>query len=198
MKTPSLVLGIFLILVVIFVTACSSTPSGNGGSTPSDPSSEGPAEPAKVKDVTGRPIRMEWVNLDPRRQDPPLGLINRSSPELRELYRNPAAWVHVKPVDDETIGVLLDAFREEGFFEFAKEGRSVKSLRMGEGKGAICVMNGDKHWALIFGPGMSDTEIPELYVRLKHNIIHVHRTTLWLAPASDQDPNRTFRIPTNR
>lgn len=186
MKTP----GFALLLFAILLTACSS--SGNGTAPEVEPD-----EPIDVPTVTGRIIRVEWVNLDPRRKDPPLGLINRSSPELRQMYANPSAWEHVKPIDDLKMADLLKAFRSEGFFDEAKEGRPVDSLRMGEGKGAICLKNGDDHWALIFGSGMSDTAIPKLYRDLKHAIIYFHSTTLWLAPATSKDPNRTFQIPSH-
>ncbi len=188
MRIPSYLLFLFVILLA----ACSSAPSGNSGS--------GGAEPEEVSDVptvTGRIIRVEWVNLDPRRNDPPLGLINRSSPELRQVYANPSAWTHVKPIDDLTMANLLTAFKEYDFFDEASKGRSVESLRMGEGKGAVVVKNGDENWALVFGPGMADTVIPELYRNVKHAVIALHSSTYWLAPASEQDPNRTFRIPSN-
>ena len=185
MKSPSCLLFLFTILLA----ACSSTPSNSPG--------EEPDEPVDVPTVTGRLIRVEWVNLNPGRNDPPLGLINRSSPELRQMYANPSAWEHVKPIDDLKMGDLLKVFTSEGFFDEAKKGRPVDSLRMGEAHGAICLKNGDEHWALIFGKGMSDTPIPELYRDLKHAIIYFHSTTLWLAPSSSKDPNRTFQIPSH-
>ena len=191
-----------LALFAILLASCASSPDSNGGmpATPAGasngPGGDGPAEPVHVPSITDRPVRIEWVNLDPRRSDPPLGLINRTSPEVRELYRNSAAWAHVKPVDDDTMAALLGAFKQEGFYEHAEKGRGSESLKMGEGKGAICLLNGTEKWTLIFGPGMAATAIPDLYVKLKHNIIHVHRTTLHLAPSSPQDPNRVFRVPT--
>ena len=223
MRSPSF----YLLLFAILIAGCSSDPDGSNGSSSesgevsdsgstgesrevidsrssgearevSDKGSSGdPEEVAGVPTVTGRVIRVEWVNLDPRREDPPLGLINRSSPELRQIYAKPSAWKHVKPIDDLTMANLLTAFKEYGYFKEAKEGRSVSSLRMGEGKGAVAVKNGDDHWALIFGPGMADTVIPELYRNAKHAVITLHSTTLWLAPRSPQDPNRTDRIPSN-
>jgi len=181
-----------LYLFVILLAACSSAPSGNSGS-----GGEEPEEVSNVPTVTGRLIRVEWVNLDPRRDDPPLGLINRTSPELRQVYANPGAWTHVKPIDDLTMANLLVAFDEYDFFDEAQKGRGVSSLRMGEGKGAVVVKNGDDHWALVFGPGMADTVIPELYRNAKHAIIALHSSTYWLAPAADKDPARTFQIPSN-
>ena len=188
MRIPSYLLCLFAILLA----ACSSSPSGSNGS-----SGEEPEEVSNVPTVTGRLIRVEWVNLDPRREDPPLGLINRSSPELRQMYARPDAWRHIKPIDDLRMADLLTGFDDEGYFDEATKGRTINSLRMGEGKGAICVKNGDDHWVLVFGPGMADTVVPELYRDLKHAIIYLHSSTLWLAPSSSQDPNRTFTIPSN-
>ena len=191
MRIPSL----FLSLFVILLAGCSSTPSGTNGNA--DSPGEEPEEVSNVPTVTGRAIRVEWVNLDPARKDPPLGLINRSSPEVRQMYANPAAWQHIKPIDDLKMADLLTGYADEGFYEHATKGLGVESLRMGQGKGAVCVKNGDEKWALIFGPGMADTGIPQLYRDLKHAIIFLHSTTLHLAPSSSQDPNSTFRIPTN-
>jgi hypothetical protein len=190
MRIPSRALCLFAILLA----ACSSAPSGANGGT--DSSGHEPEEVSDVPTVTGRAIRVEWVNLDPARKDPPLGLINRSSPELRQMYANPASWQHIKPIDDLQMADLLSGFGNEGFFDEAKKGRPVESLRMGEGKGAVCLRNGDETWALVFGPGMAETAIPELYRDLKHAIIYLHSTTLHLAPAAPADPNRTFQIPT--
>lgn len=191
MRIPSCLLFLFAILLA----ACSSSPSGDPGSSGSG--GEEPEEVSNVPTVTGRIIRVEWVNLDPRRNDPPLGLINRSSPELRQVYANPTAWTHVKPIDDLTMANLLTAFEEYNFFDEAQKGRAVDSLRMGEGKGAVVVKNGDESWALVFGPGMGDTAIPELYRNAKHAVIALHSSTYWLAPSSEQDPNRVFQLPSN-
>lgn len=175
----------------ILLAACSSTGgSGNGGDSP---------EPIEgVPQVAGQQVRVEWRNLNPKRSDTPLGLVNRSSPEMRELYRQPAQYQHVKPVDDETMGVVLQAFREIGFFDHAEKGRALEEFRPGEGQhGVVHVRQGDQTWFLLFTPGLGGTEVPEIYRDAKSVIIEVHRRTYWLQPTSPQDPDRVFRVPSS-
>jgi hypothetical protein len=177
-----------ILLIPALLAGCSSSPEPEDV----DPT----AAPAPVEGISGVPIHVEWRNLNPRRPDSPLGVINRSSPELRELYRNPAAYQHVKPVDDDVMAALLGALEELGFFEHASKGVALDTFRPGEGlHGVVHVKRGEETFALVFSPGMYGSEVPEVYRDCKVAIFEVHRRTMWLAPAASEDPDRVFRSP---
>jgi hypothetical protein len=176
-----------LLSIPVLLAACASDP---------EPGDEEPSAPPPVEGISGVPIHVEWRNLNPRRPDSPLGIINHSSPELRELYLNPAACQHVKPVDDEVMAALLGALDELGFFKHAAKGPALDSFRPGEGQhGVVHVKRGEENYALVFSPGMYGSEIPEVYRDSKVAIFEVHRRTMWLAPAAPEDPDRVFRSP---
>ena len=195
---------ILLATIAILLAGCSSTPeeptpaaNGNSGSA----AFEGPEKPANVANVTGRALRVEWRNLNPRNGDQMIGLINRSSPELAQLYRNPQAFAGVKPIDDEVMANILGAYQESGFYDIATEGADVRSFSMGDGNGVVSLIDGDRKYALFF-PRMTDptearsSPIPRTYRDLKVLLISVYNSTLWLAPSAPQDPNRVFKAPT--
>jgi hypothetical protein len=93
------------------------------------------------------------------------------------------------------MGTILEAFRQVGFFEHASKGVELDSLDMGTGHGAVYCRIGDDHWTLLFGPGMGESDVPEVYRDCKGIIIEFHRRTLWLQPTTPQDPDRVFRVP---
>jgi hypothetical protein len=150
-----------------------------------------------IAGISGLPVRVEWRNLSTRRQDPPLGLINRTSPEFKELYRNPAAYNGVKPIEDEEMLTVLNALEEVGFFDHAKKGPALETFRPGPGQhGVVHLRKGEENWALVFAPGMGETDLPEVYRNAKLVVFEFHRRTMWLQPTAPQDPDRIFRVPT--
>jgi len=102
MKNPLL----WLLLLSIPAAGCGSTSTPSG-----DDYDPGAAAVSEVPNVTGNRIRVEWRNLKPSRNDVPLGLINVSSPDVssRRIYRKRDEFRGVKPIDDETMGVVLAA-----------------------------------------------------------------------------------------
>ena len=67
------------------------------------------------------------------RKDLPLGLINVSSPDLRQIYRDRDRFKGVKPIDDQTMGVVLAALEQEasglGFGLVARRAREALDQR---------------------------------------------------------------------
>jgi hypothetical protein len=186
-----------LFLIPPLLVACGSTGTGGGSGSPGDGELE--PIPESVPRITGQKVRVEWKNLNPRRNDPPLGLINSSSPTVAELYRRPDLDQHVKPVDDEKMAVILEAFKQVDFYEFATEGVTLDSLRMGDAHGAVYVRQGDRHHTLVFRPGQGGTGLPQVYRDCKQIIIEFHRRTYWPRPTkTNQDPSRVFQIPSGR
>lgn len=192
-----------LTLLAILLASCASspddpTPARANGTTAARPEAE-PAPPPDVKNVTGNRIRVVWRDLNPSHERQRLGLINRSSPDLAQLYRAPADWQGFKPVDDETIANVLAAFKKTDFYELATKGMDASSYSVGDGHGVISLTVGDESWALFF-PRMGaakarGSKIPETYVDLKKLILYIHSTTAFLAPSAPQDPDRVFRTP---
>jgi hypothetical protein len=197
MRNSTILLAAFAILLA----ACSSSPnepdprgpSAANGGTGTSPTA------ATIPDVTGRAIRIEWRNLKPKHGEQSIGIINRTSPELAQLYRNPKAFAGVKPVDDEVMGNILAAFREAGFFGYAEAGFDVRSWSMGDGNGVLSLTNGDETQALFLpylnNPDSEARARAQTYRDLKVLLMNVYNATLWLAPSSPQDPNRAFRAP---
>ncbi len=187
--------NLFLPTLVLLLAGC----AGGGPSKP-DPKTPGepgePPAPAPVANVTGRRIRAEWRNLDPRYGPQHLGLINRSSPELPKMYANPRAYRTVKPVDDEVMGNVLEAFRRYDFYEYAEKGKDARSYAMGDGHYVISVTLDDEKWALVFrrGAGAQPSPVPRICRDLKVLLMHVFNSTYWLQPSAPQS-DRIFRVP---
>lgn len=188
-----LLIGLCVLLIPLFLaSACSSTEENGSGS--SEPS----GEPESIEGVTGQLLHVEWRPLNPKRPDPPLAILNRSSPEMNELYRNPLAYQHAKPVDDIIMSALLEQMKSSGFFDVATKGPALDTFKKREGlHGVVHLRKGDENWALVFSPGASGNVV-KAYDECKKAILEVHRRTMWLTPAAPQDPDRVFRVPAGR
>jgi hypothetical protein len=196
MRIPTTI--VCLAVIAILVAGCSST-SGNPGTSGGDPEKPKRQEPTKpgasTKEVEQQPIRLEWRNLNARHGDQRMGLINRSSPDLALLYRQPKDFRNVKPVEDEIMANMLSAVRESDFFEFAKEGAKADDFPMGSGHGVVWVQIREQHWALVFRPGdgSRDTAMPTTYRDIKMLIMNVYNQTLWFS-TSTSGGSKPFEI----
>jgi len=198
MRIPSILLC--LVAFAIPLAACGSTSGttkSNGKAAASDPDRGEPTKPAaSTKGVTGKPIRLEWRNLNPRYGEQRMGLINRSSPDLALLYRKPKEYVNVKPVEDDVMANMLSAVRESDYFKLAEDGKTADEYEMGDGHGVVWVQIGDESWTLLFRPmgaAGENSPVPRTYRDIKLLIMNVYNQTLWFSTSTSGD-QQPFRI----
>jgi len=202
MRIPTTI--VCLAVIAILASGCAST-SGTSGTNSGGAKSGAKAGTAKrsepdrpaapTKGVTGKPIRMEWRNLNPRHGEQRMGLINRSSPDLALLYRRPGDFKSVKPVEDEVMANMLSAVRESDYFKLAKKDSNADDFEMGDAHGVVWVRIGDESWTLVFraGDGGRDSQLPRTYRDIKVLIMNVHSQTLWFS-TSTSGGEKTFKI----
>jgi hypothetical protein len=188
-----LLVGLCVFLIPLFLTAACSSTEENGSGT-----SDASSEPESIEGVTGQLVHVEWRPLNPKRPDPPLAILNLSSPEMKEWDRNPQAFQHAKPVEDIVMSALLEQMKSSGFFDVATKGPTLDSFKKREGlHGVVHLRKGNENWALVFSPGASG-DVVKAYDECKKAILEVHRRTMWLTPTAPQDPDRVFRVPAGR
>ena len=185
---------------MILAPACESTGESTGGSSPSNRGDSGegsdPSKPAaSTQGVSGKPVRVEWRNLNPTHGDRSMGLINVSSPDHALLYRRPKDFKNVKPVEDEVMANLLSAIRESDFFELATKGAAAAEYEMGDGHGLVWIQIGDENWTLLFSPatGAANSALPTTYKDNKVLIMTVWNQTLHFS-TSTSGGEGSFRI----
>jgi len=188
MRIPTTI--VCLAVILILATACGSTSGTSGGNSGRDADRTDRADPSKpvatTRGVTGKPIRLEWRNLNPRHGDQRMGLINRSSPDLALLYRRPGDFRNVKPVEDEIMANVLSSVRGSKYFSLAKEGAKADDFAMGDGHGVVWVQIGDESFSLLFRPGDGgeDSPLPRTYRDIKMLIMNVYNRTLWFSTST--------------